>query len=207
MSATAVGRPHMRSTAISLLICCLTAFTASAQNRSAVAGRLVSEIAAGNTEQCAALFHYPSSYSESERAKDAAGVAESLAWLLAQVGKPSDITPHGSPAVFYPVGVFGGTNAYWESISPINETQFIYRATFASLGSGFIQVSVFEVEGASKPEIRAVGFGIPARNEGGLAKAIDLMLGLIEHANMPVPPDFRDTLEQQLQAITVNPAR
>ena len=126
-------------------------------------------------------------------------MSESLSRLFYQLGPPKKIRRSKSKAVFYVVGVFGGTNAYCKSISPLKETQFIYEATFPKLGAGYIQISVFRATGGDHPEVHMAGFGISVALDGARDRAIELMLDLARSSDMPVPDNFRELLEQHLQ--------
>lgn len=171
-----------------------------------IAGRFVALAQQGDAKGMAALFHYPPAYSEAEREADAEGVAGSLAWLLAALGTPRGAVPRSEPADFYELGVFGGSDEYWASLGPVEEVRLVYDTTFAELGPGHLELLVFRPEASAAPEIRMAAFGIPAGAPGAREKAIDLILGLLESKDTPVPPELRGLLEQELQPSRVAPS-
>lgn len=162
-------------------------------------GRFAKLAANADAKSMAKLFHYPPSYSEAERREDQEAVAESLEWLLSKTGTPQDVAARNVPADFYEVGVFGGDNPYWESISPIDEIQFLYDVTFPNLGPGYLKILLLRPKSGSSGEIHMAGIGIPTTTPGAKERAIELVLGLIEQSGTPTPPGIREALEQQLQ--------
>jgi hypothetical protein len=184
----------------------LLAAVASAQDRQHVANQFVESARSGDSAVLAKLFHYPSTYSQVKQSEDAKGVAQTLAWLFSEFGDIEAAEPSRSKAAFYAFGAMGGTTPYWESISPIDETLFIYDAMFSKVGRGYIQLSVFQAKDSLKPEIRGAGFGIPAAGDNTRAKAIDIMIRLSKYKDWPVPENFRDMLAQHLQPSEFIPA-
>lgn len=178
-----------------------------AQDAQQLGAKFVALAKASDAAGLSKLFHYPPEMSEAERKKDTEGVSKSLTYLLSEFGTPKSIHLSTSTAEFYELGVFGGTNAYWKSRSPISETQFLYDVTFSKLGPGYLKVLILNSGAGAGRELHAASFGIPITAPRAKDTAIDLMVGLINDSGMPAPPDIRTTLEEQLTPSRVSPVQ
>jgi len=115
----------------------------------------------GDARAAAARFHYPPSYSDSQREADAAAVAESLALFLARFGHPGQIEPRRQASAFFEVGAGGGDMPYWQSISPLRTLDFAYDVWFANFGPGFLVVRVLVPSEGLPREVQRLGFALP----------------------------------------------
>ena len=120
-------------------------------------------LARADAKTAAAQLHYPPSYSESERSEDAAGVAQSLSFLLDRFGRPGRIEPTRDPSIpsFFEVGSGGGDMPYWQSLSPFRTLDFVYDVWFEKFGPGFLVVRVFVPAEGPPREVQRVGFALP----------------------------------------------
>jgi hypothetical protein len=193
--------------ALTSAVLLLVPTVAQAQDAQGVAAKFIALAEASDAKGLSRLFHYPPDMSEAERHKDAEGVSKSLSWLLSEFGKPTSIQPNRSPVEFYEVGVFGGTNEYWRSRSPIPETQFLYDVKFSNLGPGYFKVLVLNSGAGAGRELHGASFGIPIATPRAKDKAIELMIGLMKNSGTPLPPDFRKSLEEQLRPSRAFPTR
>src|SRR2546422_6224411 len=119
--------------ALGFVVLMLFGACATPQDGKQVAGEAVALAKVADAEALLKLFHYPPNMSEAERRKDAEGVSSDLAWLLAEFGNPTSVKVTTARVEFYELGLYGGTNAYWKSISPFSDIQFIYEARFSKL--------------------------------------------------------------------------
>lgn len=126
-----------------------------------MANRTVQAFERADGNAAAALLHYPPSYSASERADDAAAVADSFSLFLDRFGRPGQIVPTREVPSFFEVGAGGGDMPYWRSISPFRTLDFVYEAWFANFGPGFLVVRVLVPAEGPPREVQRVGFGLP----------------------------------------------
>ena len=170
-----------------------------------LAERTLALLARGDSTSLAALHHYPPSFSSDERAKDAAGVAGAIEFLLESFGKPERVPPNQTPVEFYVVGAGGGSIPYWASISPFSEETVTYSVRFSKLGPGFIQLSIVRVAGGPA-ELRIIDFGLPKATPDSKSTMASLMVGVVGRMGLPVTDAVRKSIAEQLQPVIAPPA-
>lgn len=112
----------------------------------------------GKLEQLVMLFHFPTSYTADELAKDRSNVQTSLSVLDSEFGKATEVEPLTGSAVYYHLSVAGANVPYWKTHSAF--TTFKYSAHFGKVGSGYLVLEVCKY--SDKYEIRFIHFGIPS---------------------------------------------
>lgn len=199
----------MRSILLSALVVAAILTCGKAEERTQdksedIALRIAHLIADHDTNAAAALLHYPSTYSTQERDHDSEEVAKSLSFLLEEFGDISELSRHLKSAVFFEIGVGGGDIPYWESLSPLNITDYLYSANFAKLGPGFLRIRIFRHPTLPGPAVRSIDFALPAMRGDTKAKLISIMKRFFEFKGQQLPPDIDEILERSLKALKSN---
>lgn len=163
-----------------------------------LADQAVSLLESNGTFYLVELFHFPQSYSSTERATDGANVKLSLDFLVSRFGQPTRIRPSTESVLFYQIMVGGGTGAYWESISPLEVRSFLYRASFDTLGEGLLKVQVIVPSIGAKPEIARLAFGIPEDRPDAKETIRSTYQDLLKYRGIPRPKNFDQLIDQML---------
>ena len=134
---------------------------------------IVTLLVQGDVKSVASKLHYPISYTSSERTQGESDVKESLAFLLQRFGSVSRVELHTKAIQFYEIGISGDNLKYWESLSPIQTKDFVYKVKFSKLGDGVLKVSVFTT--ASGTEVRGIFFGLEPSKPNARGIIIEIM--------------------------------
>lgn len=132
---------------------------------------LLSLLSKGKFAQASELFHYPSDYTDAERAKDQDAVKFSLLVLDRNLGRPLSAESLRGTADFISVSTGGGTLPYWEKHPESIVVQL--RVTYAVAGPGFLVLRFVAAD--SKLELRSLEYGLP-RND----HSVQLLRGVTE---------------------------
>lgn len=135
---------------------------------SEIAGDVLKLLLAKDCEAVAELMHYPESYTDAERMEDVKGVADGIAVLLEEFGEIEEYSLHADPLVDYHLTIAGGTVPYWQSRSPLQTREVVFRVKYKNVERGVFKVVFFE--GESGPEIQMLVFGIDARSPDARTK-------------------------------------
>jgi hypothetical protein len=167
--------------------------------REALANGVVDMLAKSETARAASSIHYPAAYSQAEREKDVASVAESLDFLIERFGTLIEFEKRRTPIDFYSAEVSGGTVEYWASLSPLDTIDFVYSAEFSKSGSGVIILSLFRRPSFTGPQVFRLGFGLPLSRPGAKAFIIDATVDMLKSMELSLPPNIRELIESSIQ--------
>lgn len=127
--------------------------------------------------EAADLFHYPPHYSRDRRRNDAYHVEHNLMDMVGEFGAPEVSAPFEGTAYIFDLGTSGGDRVYWRDHEGESRT-LRYRARFANVGEGFIEVQVVMLSG--RPEVRTVSFGLSALRPGARERIAAIKTRLVE---------------------------
>ncbi|KPJ61577.1 MAG: hypothetical protein AMJ46_00255 [Latescibacteria bacterium DG_63] len=161
-----------------------------------VGDHVVTMLASGDVDSVVTMLHYPPSYSKEELASEVAGIAGAIKFLLAKLGSLDVLEPFSGETLCYDIGLSAGDPGYWESLSPLNTVDLVYKGKFDKFGGGFVSISFFEIDGAM--DLRAIVLRLEASVPEARETAIDISLELArrqaESTGETLPENLRELI-------------
>lgn len=104
------------------------------------------------------LFHYPSTYSPEERAKDKIGVRSVLEYFNQSFGKILSYKIPENTELYLALSIGGGDLPYWAKHP--TSIRITYEVRFSNDGQGYVIIDLCKIN--DNYEIRSVHYGLPA---------------------------------------------
>lgn len=146
------------------------------------------------------MMHYPPRYSADERKKDAAGLADGLAFISSKVGKLVDYQRRDASGLWYELSAMGGDLDYWASITAPTNSDITYAGRFEQFGPGWLTVRFIQIDSAW--HVQAILFRLDPSIAGARDLTLDTLSELIRRGahrgGEPVPDNLREMLDSQI---------
>lgn len=114
-----------------------------------------------NFKELAALFLYPTSYSEEQIKNEIINISSGLSLLAHEFGEIDKLKLNQDKVQGFEFVVVGGDIDFLKKHP--NFTEYLYRTNFSNIGPGFIKIHVYPNNG--KPRLKGAGYALLATQE------------------------------------------
>ena len=166
-----------------------------------VADQAVQSISRGEIRSVAETMHYPPQYTVEERGRDIASTGDGMSLMAGEFGAVTGVKLHAGAAVFYEVGGSGGDVRYLSSLHPKESGQFLYDATFAKRGAGYIRLTVIRLTAGSPYEVLGVYFGLPASDARSAPAILEVTRKQLIEMKVPITPEMARQMKASLRPV------